>query len=69
MPKAHKVTETEYYSYTRKNPDRWGSTQIARSRKVTTWTLVLDNGKVIKGFATKRQALSYIPFSEAVQKR
>ena len=55
--KVFKQTTREYYTQTLSRPNRWGSTETARSRLVTSWTALLDDGRRLEGYDRKRDAV------------
>lgn len=56
--RVFKTMEREYYTNTRRTPDRNGNYVVAKSRMVTTWTLIMSDGRSIAGYSTRRQAVA-----------
>ena len=57
--KVWKEEYTEYYTRILKNPNRDGLVNVACSRRVSNWCANI-NGKICRGFGTKRAALAAI---------
>ena len=66
-PDVWKTVETEYTSTALKHKNWLGSNTSAGSRKVTSWSARI-NGKVVRGFGTKRAAVAAVKEAEAALK-
>jgi len=58
MPKAWKSTRTVYYTRILARPNRYGNIETACCRRETSWSARSATGRVLEGFATKRDALA-----------
>jgi hypothetical protein len=57
---AWKTEETEYYTRTTVRPNRHGNLESAQTRRVMHWSARSSDGRIVRGFATKRDALAAI---------